>query len=852
MNIRRLGEQSRSSASPGAGRGSLRVVMLATVVVAGAASVQARGSEHADRVDDGGLVTVDAHSSLDIIDRDRIEHSGATSLYDLLVERAAYNGFGLRRALVLGSSRAVFLVNGRRISSPGASFVLELLPVAAVERVEITRPGTSLRHEGEAVAGTVNIVLRRDYEGVDFRAATERPGGAGGETAQGGAVWGGAVGRGHLVMGVDVFNRREIRSADREYSRAFWTPGGAFSDTAGVSIGGNTLFIGTADGTIARPLGACSGAGYTGVLAEPGGYSGAGCGFAYADIAWETLSLERESVFASFDLPVNDGVDLYADARLARGEANERYAPSVGTFSFSPSPALSQVLLADPDIDEVPETIQVAHRFVGHGNRDWRIDLTDHDVTIGLRGRLGNDMEWDTRLRAHGEDAAERGDTFVSEGAIQRAIDDGRYDVENPLSTAPWHREAIRETGLALARDNWTRHTTTSVGLAGRAMELRGGSLTWTAGAEVDFMEDRDISVYRDTSGGYHEAIDVLGSGGTSYSGDRRRLSGLVQASLPLGAGWEVGLGARRDDYDDVGETISHRISSEYRLTEAVTIRGAWAADERPPELSDLHASSSIYYPYICDTKSFTGDPGECDRTQVEAESGGNRALSPDDSRALGMGVEARVGAVALSADWFRIEISNAPAQMSEQTLVNLDARGEPLPAGARIVRDGGLITRIVNPLVNSGEISATGVDVRAQIEWTTAWADTLLDVRWLHESDYESRVGGEVQPGDRPRNRVQAGFQATRGVVTASWDLHAISGYWNSRETGRFGSWFSHDVMVRWRDSFGLRGMTLAAGVLNLTDRGPSVDPTDPTSVAGGLDSFRGRTLFLSARMAW
>ena len=45
---------------------------------------------------------------------------------------------------------------------------------------------------------------------------------------------------------------------------------------------------------------------------------------------------------------------------------------------------------------------------------------------------------------------------------------------------------------------------------------------------------------------------------------------------------------------------------------------------------------------------------------------------------------------------------------------------------------------------------------------------------------------------------------------------------------------------------------MDLTGGILNVTDRGPSIDPTDPDAVFATQDSIRGRTFFLNATMAW
>ena len=174
--------------------------------------------------------------------------------------------------------------------------------------------------------------------------------------------------------------------------------------------------------------------------------------------------------------------------------------------------------------------------------------------------------------------------------------------------------------------------------------------------------------------------------------------------------------------------------------------------------------------------------------------------------------------------------------------------------SAAAVRREGGVITRIESPLVNSGQTEVAGLDLQARVDWKADWADMAFDARWLHTTRHESRVAGEMQPGDYPRNRVHASLGASRGDFTASWSAYSVSGFWNVRETGRYEAWIGHDIAFRWREAFGLSGMDLAGGILNVADRGPSLDPTVP-GVDGAdetLDSVRGRTLFLSAKVAF
>lgn len=51
---------------------------------------------------------------------------------------------------------------------------------------------------------------------------------------------------------------------------------------------------------------------------------------------------------------------------------------------------------------------------------------------------------------------------------------------------------------------------------------------------------------------------------------------------------------------------------------------------------------------------------------------------------------------------------------------------------------------------------------------------------------------------------------------------------------------------------ALGVKGMNLATGVLNVTDRGPSVDSADPSAADVRLGSVRGRTYFARVGMSW
>lgn len=76
------------------------------------------------------------------------------------------------RGLPLGST--LVLINGRRVQAVGSSeadfFNLNLIPVAAIERVEVVPVGSSAVYGGDALAGVVNVILKKFIDGYSVTA----------------------------------------------------------------------------------------------------------------------------------------------------------------------------------------------------------------------------------------------------------------------------------------------------------------------------------------------------------------------------------------------------------------------------------------------------------------------------------------------------------------------------------------------------------------------------------------------------------------------------------------------------------------------------------------------------------
>lgn len=122
----------------------------------------------------------------------------------------------------LGAERTLVLLNGRRAGPAGtrgavSSFDLNALPLSVVERFEILKTGASSVYGSDAVAGVVNIITKRDTNGLELDGFSSIPLQGGGENYRVSATYGKTFDRGHFIATVDYFKRNELKRRDRGY-----------------------------------------------------------------------------------------------------------------------------------------------------------------------------------------------------------------------------------------------------------------------------------------------------------------------------------------------------------------------------------------------------------------------------------------------------------------------------------------------------------------------------------------------------------------------------------------------------------------------------------------------------------
>lgn len=122
----------------------------------------------------------------------------------------------------IGPNATLTLLNGNRLSYSGPSAAIDVsaIPTAAVARVEIIADGASAIYGADAVAGVVNIILKRDYEGLEGNARIGASTDGGNVQGQANIVAGTRWSTGGVVAAYDYFENSPIRAGDRSFTQA--------------------------------------------------------------------------------------------------------------------------------------------------------------------------------------------------------------------------------------------------------------------------------------------------------------------------------------------------------------------------------------------------------------------------------------------------------------------------------------------------------------------------------------------------------------------------------------------------------------------------------------------------------
>ena len=121
----------------------------------------------------------------------------------------------------LGNDSTLVLLNGQRLAPAGlnGSFVdVSMIPLSAIERVEVLTDGASAIYGSDAIGGVVNFKMRKDYDGAETRVRYGGATGGGLEEILIGQTFGKSWDRGYGLISYEYSNRDNLDTRDRSFS----------------------------------------------------------------------------------------------------------------------------------------------------------------------------------------------------------------------------------------------------------------------------------------------------------------------------------------------------------------------------------------------------------------------------------------------------------------------------------------------------------------------------------------------------------------------------------------------------------------------------------------------------------
>jgi len=149
----------------------------------------------------------------------------------------------------LGADRTLLLLNGRRLAPAGVEGAptnpsLNLIPSTLVDRYDLLLDGASSVYGSDAVAGVGNLILRKDFDGLEVQAnGNVNPGGAGKDVVS--AAWGFNTDRAFFGIGAEYAFRDEVTLGDRDFLSGCDT-------NLEIDQNGNILTVDVADNAIVQ------------------------------------------------------------------------------------------------------------------------------------------------------------------------------------------------------------------------------------------------------------------------------------------------------------------------------------------------------------------------------------------------------------------------------------------------------------------------------------------------------------------------------------------------------------------------------------------------------------------------
>jgi len=849
-------------------------------------------------------VDIEGPSPVSVISREDIDASGEISVAEVLrsssfntmgsfqqrsgTAAGSVNAVDLRG---LGAQRTLVLIDGRRITGApnyagAAASNLTTIPLAAVERIEVLRDGASAIYGSDAIGGVINIILRKDYEGMHLSYGIGRPTQTGGDENSASIVGGVTGAKGNITFGFDWQQQEMIFNADRSFSNvglsSFGFPGSYFAylttdDPKNPT--GSFLSVGTfPDPRCPTTLG--SDEKYPNSV-----YAAPRCRFNYAATSANQADNNTKSFFLNANYDINESTTFFTRGTFSFNENFGRYAPTPFTPPLFPifsqnnpnNPTQPGAVSAENgqpfqgtsvDVDtngdgtadttvDGPFTVSAFYRNVPGGFRDTYIDDTLVDYMAGVQGTVDwlGGMDWE--LGAQWSKAWSSGDSpgLAIYSFTQTPVDAGEFDIFAVNTPFNADQAAIGAASVYTGVIDATSRVALFDGqVTFDAFQMNTGPVPVALGfnyADYDFTQEFDEQ---------QNAGNVVGSAGSQdVTGARVVQSLFAETTIPVLSMLDLNLAGRYDRYNDFGTTVNPKVSVAFRPLDSLLLRGSWGQGFRAPSMTELYSGASQSFDAAIDSRACAyavgGDPATgrlqpgltpddvpsgnpCLATQYQNFQGGNRDLSAEKSTTWQVGtVWNPLDDLSISLDWYNVELEDEIGLQSMQSLFDQEyALDSSAPSGGTV----GEVTRAASGRVlgvsrlnsNIAKRKTDGLDVEANYGFSVgAIGDFRAGVQWTYVNEYERDAGDgnglRAPPFFKVNNRGTGSLNWALGDFSANviWN-YVGSGKWNEFDW-KLDDWSTWDLSVSYATPW--NGL-VTVGARNIFDEDP------PTTTANGF----------------
>tara|TARA_B110000014_G_scaffold9059_1_gene6313 strand:- start:280 stop:2916 length:2637 start_codon:yes stop_codon:yes gene_type:complete len=831
----------------------------------------------------------DGSSPVEILDRSEINAMGASTIADITANIAVNSGsennadaftqgstqgtsnINLRG---LGLSSTLVLVDGRRhtisgvTANDGSVFVnTASIPLVALDRVEVLKEGAASIYGSDAVAGVVNYIFRRDFEGFEAEISQQETDLASQKDRRASVIYGFEEEDTNFIVALSHLDRTPL--AGSNFNPSLAPLGVSGLGTSFLLFGPSSVSSGPYAGTYSIyenvPDPNCEG--NKGILIPQG--SGQRCGFFYGGRFNIVNDEEHRSIYSSFQSQVSSNLTFNLDILSSQIEVKDNpQSPSYPALSYlSPSNAILPGKGGNP--------FGVPVLWIGRPLASaFPSPLAPREsettrISFGLSGLFSNGFNWNLQLTNSSEkNYVEQPDTSTSRfsdaiNGIGGVNGNETWSLVDPISNSQslidyisTSQKTYIETDLTVL-DFLSTGQISSINLA-LGVQLR----------EEEYVLSRDLNSIAefDADGNITKPANLLFLGGGLESSKSRDTSAFfIEASYSPSESFELKGALRYEDLES-DSSVNPKISLRYQSSDSLILRASLSTSFREASLAQL-SSSNIGLQGIQDYDASGNAKGGTAFIRIAQKN--NPDLKPEESDNLNMGVIWRPNnQLEIKLDYWAIDYKDVITIESAQGKVLTNPLGDPDVKRTT----GGTLVGVTTNYFNAASVDTNGFDFEASYMIDSSMGELDFGLNIMHMLKYEIPAGSGSKDvvGQFNFDNFARSMPETKMVLSSilTKGNHILAGYGrfvSSYETSRpisasaasqgftknIDSFFTLDLQYNYLFDLSDYDMQFTLGVKNIFDEeAPRVYDAANWSYDSKHHDPRGRITFLGLKI--